>query len=873
MIFKTKKISLKNKLPNILSFLKNLFAVIFSIQIIVFTFLLIWYFNNPIKTIYTPKRILDIINQKSKNSVGFEISNLGTYFKVYSLGSFYSVFKPEIETIDIDIDQKNLLKLEFQRKNRSEINGSNQKLKKTLSKYAKGSIKYKNKKIPIKLRVKGDRRIHYTDASSTSYKIDLRKGKRIWGLEEFSLQKPIIRNYAYEYIFQKLNHELGNLSLNYKLVDLSINGIDHGIYSIEEGFSKELLERHGKRNGPIYGIKDDISGIYPDVIYDSYSEMKWVVNDEQLLRSGYGILNTIRENGKDFKHHIDWDAWGKFFATTDLVETYHGAIAKSVRVYYNPISGKIEPISFDGHHGTADFKNFIILDFLNTEPNCSWICEEKEWFLRFLLDENDLPRKEFLNSYIKHLKYITSEEFLEKFSNKYSDKIMHLNKLFYSDFSKYDNIFWKGIFPYVYDKDYLKNRAKEINQKLNSTNISNFLFSKKNDKLQIKFARESIPIKIKPECDNYLNNKILETELWVRETRNIAWHNDCNSLIVETIDQRNFPFSLIDSPILNISLPLTFEKLPYIQNKIEGKIIDNNFFPKNKNIVLSENIVLPKEITLVIKEDQKIILSHGSSLVLLGNIDIKGTKEKQSIIEGVQPNYGSIISVNNIFKAKNLKIRNLIAPKISGYTFYAGVNILNADVDLNNITFLNSLSEDTLNLINSDSLINNLTFLNTKSDALDVDSGSSKIDNLKCENIGNDCLDFSNAKILANNIFTNNVDDKSISVGENSNVEINNLNINNSEVGIAVKDNSIARINLVNIKKSKLPIAVFVKKNEYGPAELTINNFNISDSNDVYLVDNISKLVIEGINYEGSLSGEIIESSLYGNKYGKATIR
>ena len=75
-------------------------------------------------------------------------------------------------------------------------------------------------------------------------------------------------------------------------------------------------------------------------------------------------------------------------------------------------------------------------------------------------------------------------------------------------------------------------------------------------------------------------------------------------------------------------------------------------FPKNKNIVLSENIVLPKEITLVIKEDQKIILSHGSSLVLLGNIDIKGTKEKQSIIEGVQPNYGSIISVNNIFKAK-----------------------------------------------------------------------------------------------------------------------------------------------------------------------------------------------------------------------------
>ena len=27
-----------------------------------------------------------------------------------------------------------------------------------------------------------------------------------------------------------------------------------------------------------------------------------------------------------------------------------------------------------------------------------------------------------------------------------------MNKLFYSDFSRYDNIFWEGMFPYVYEK-------------------------------------------------------------------------------------------------------------------------------------------------------------------------------------------------------------------------------------------------------------------------------------------------------------------------------------------------------------------------------------------------------------------------------------
>ena len=48
----------------------------------------------------------------------------------------------------------------------------------------------------------------------------------------------------------------------------------------------------------------------------------------------------------------------KFFAVVDLSQAYHGAISKSVRIYYNPVTAKIEPISFDGHYGTADFSNF-----------------------------------------------------------------------------------------------------------------------------------------------------------------------------------------------------------------------------------------------------------------------------------------------------------------------------------------------------------------------------------------------------------------------------------------------------------------------------------------------------------------------------------
>ena len=48
--------------------------------------------------------------------------------------------------------------------------------------------------------------------------------------------------------------------------------------------------------------------------------------------------------------HIDMDLWAKYFAIVDLTQTFHGLLTKSVKFFYNPVSGLIEPIGFDGHY-------------------------------------------------------------------------------------------------------------------------------------------------------------------------------------------------------------------------------------------------------------------------------------------------------------------------------------------------------------------------------------------------------------------------------------------------------------------------------------------------------------------------------------------
>ena len=100
MIFKNK--TLKKNL-NILSFIKNFFAILFSIQILIIFILIVWYITSPIKYIYSPERIIKILSSKTKNSIGFDGANINKYLKVYSLSGYYSLFKPKVDKIDLRI--------------------------------------------------------------------------------------------------------------------------------------------------------------------------------------------------------------------------------------------------------------------------------------------------------------------------------------------------------------------------------------------------------------------------------------------------------------------------------------------------------------------------------------------------------------------------------------------------------------------------------------------------------------------------------------------------------------------------------------------------------------------------------------------------
>jgi len=254
---------------------------------------------------------------------------------------------------------------------------------------------------------------------------------------------------------------------------------------------------------------------------------------------------------------------------------------------------------------------------------------------------------------------------------------------------------------------------------------------------------------------------------------------------------------------------------------------------------------------LFIQKGVKIFFKKDVSIFSEGSIFFNGTKDQPIIIYS-DDGIGSLILANNSFKFSNVIFKNLSYPKEKDKILYAGINIINSNVEIIDTQIISSKSEDAINIISSDSDIKNLKVQNIQADAIDIDFGTLKFNNIFCRNVDNDCLDISGANVIGNSLVGSNIKDKGLSFGENANGEISNLNFQNSKLGVAVKDGSNLKLTKYEFKNNEFDAVVFNKKKEYEGATLYINDSK-NDAEFNYLIGENNKIVKD----ENSLTKKI----------------
>ena len=159
----------------------------------------------------------------------------------------------DFPTVSIDIKFVDVQKLEAKRQEALKAN----QLVVSEDDFVPASIRTNNGTLKAKVRLKGDN-VDHLDSNKWSMRIQIKGDDHLFGLRRFSIQHPKTRGFHSELLFHETFERFDIITPRYFFVNVIVNGDDLGIMNIEEHFSKELLERSGRKESVILKLDESL---------------------------------------------------------------------------------------------------------------------------------------------------------------------------------------------------------------------------------------------------------------------------------------------------------------------------------------------------------------------------------------------------------------------------------------------------------------------------------------------------------------------------------------------------------------------------------------------------------------------------------------
>ncbi len=238
-------------------------------------------------------------------------------------------------------------------------------------------IRYGDRTYRVRLRLKGDWTDHLGE-NKWSFRVEVKGGDALMGFRSFAVQSPATRRYLNEWLYHEALLDAGLLVPRYGFVNVVVNGEDWGVYAIEEGFSKELLESQGRRESVIVRFDESIIWARRAMVFrdkqhasrfwylrispqlNTFESPYYALTDEfqsskvrrnPLLylqsKTARSLLRAFEERIMSTEDVFDERSLGAYLAYSNLWGARHSIVWHNQRYYYNPLTSQLEPIAYD----------------------------------------------------------------------------------------------------------------------------------------------------------------------------------------------------------------------------------------------------------------------------------------------------------------------------------------------------------------------------------------------------------------------------------------------------------------------------------------------------------------------------------------------
>ncbi len=228
---------------------------------------------------------------------------------------------------------------------------------------------------PVRMRLLEGAADHLGDDEKWGFEIRARQNRRLLGMQRLCLSDPAANNWLGEWAFARALEREGILAARYQFVHLVFNGDDWGIYALQEGFANELLTSQGRPEGVIVRFDADLlwesiahfqgdaQAAYADPIANlSTTDLQYfevdafrdaAIDSDPALSTqrdaALGLLRALQAGELKASQVFDVEQYGRFLALVDLWGATQATSPVNLRYYYNPASGRLEPIGFNGN--------------------------------------------------------------------------------------------------------------------------------------------------------------------------------------------------------------------------------------------------------------------------------------------------------------------------------------------------------------------------------------------------------------------------------------------------------------------------------------------------------------------------------------------
>ena len=779
-----------------------------------------------------------------------------------------NLFPEQLPHIYIDLKYKHYLKILKIRE--SALRQGH--LIRTPDDYVPAFIKYKNKSYPVKLRLKGDLESHW-GGDKWSFRVKMNKKDSLFGMKRFSIQNPEERLYEGAIIFFEALRREGVLTPRYFFTDLTVNGKHIGIMAVEEHFSKELLESQGRKEGVILKYDESLwfkprgrGGPFDSfrtnpIVPFRKNKISKSKNLSKELKIATGLLRGFTNGTLHASQVFDAELWGKYYAVASIWGGWHSIQWRNTRFYYNPITAKLEPIAYDEQlkyfkrHSFEPTRNKVPLPaaIIGGDPQVKYFYEKT------LVKLHKEAKEKITEEWVRPLQNRNLRILHKEYPLLGGINFFGLDKIAGQSLSRSKSHYQYSVILRAYSVEDESGSFLEISNPLpHSVIISSIYLVNKKNKDTIKFISSSplaLPFKILPTPKLTIPkiNKLYYSKLENQEDYQmfISAHIDGDQKKWKVKIKNYFPIAEKDPvPSSSINhLLKTHSFINYIDKTKTLKI-------KKGEWVVSNPLVIPQNVTLIIPEGTTLKFSSDSALIAKGSVIIQGTKDFPVTLTGLEKKeYWQGIVVLNSRKTStwsHAKISYTSGINQNGWELTGGVTFYESDIEMNNIYFLENHTEDALNIVRSKFKLKNVTIKNTLSDAFDSDFSKGEVETSFFQNIGSkgggDAIDTSGSDVVVSKTKFLNISDKALSVGENSNMRANEINIKAADIAAATKDGSrLFLSNSILTKIKKAGLMAYIKKAEYGPAEIIAKNLEFNSTDQHAVVQKENKISIDGI--------------------------